>query len=686
MRTGSPFHLIGLAGWALVPLYRLLGRHPEFLVAHQLRPIDLVTLAVVLALLIPLALVLLEIAVARVSRSAANALHLVLVAGLLGLVALAATRDLPVPGAVSIAAALALAGLGAFAYARSAALRWAVGVLSVAALLFPGILLLSPQVRVLFSAWEDPHEGGARVVGKVPVVLLILDELPTSSLLDGSRNLDPVRYPNFARLASQAYWFRGATTVAQSTSHSVPAIVTGRRPDRERLPVAAEHPQNLFTLFARAGRRVVAIESVTQLCPPALCRSFGERDWHALAPDLVIAYLHLLLPADQAARLPQIEGVMRDFARSAPAARAFPIRPSPGVERPAQLARVIDVIESGESADLYFFHLMLPHVPWKYFPSGREYRSDGSLPHGVTAYRWGEDEWERVQGYQRHLLQVGYADLALGELMASLERAGLFDRSLFIVVADHGVSFRAGDWIRGISPGNVRDILEVPLLIKLPGQARGVVSDRNVETIDILPTLAGILGVDVPWPVDGQSALNLELPERSQKIAYAATRSYKLGERHVYDAQALARRDDALQFKLEHFGANSGTDRLLRIGPRPELLGRRVEELPREDPQPHWTARLDAASDLDDVDPGAAWVPAHVTGTLRLSADAPGRLDLAIALNGVVRATTRSYGREGDRAKFTALLPESVFEPGRNRVEVFAMGEGGPLRPLAVVE
>ena len=81
-------------------------------------------------------------------------------------------------------------------------------------------------------------------------MLVILDELPVQSLMDAHGRVDARLFPNFARLAADATWYRDTASVDQDTPYAVPAILDGRLPRQERLPVAADHPQNIFSLLA----------------------------------------------------------------------------------------------------------------------------------------------------------------------------------------------------------------------------------------------------------------------------------------------------------------------------------------------------------------------------------------------------------------------------------------------------
>ena len=116
-----------------------------------------------------------------------------------------------------------------------------------------------------------PAEPEARPA-RPHAILLILDELPGDSLLDDGGRIDPVRYPNFAKLAAGATWFRNAHSIYDSTTKAVPLILDARRPRPGSSPDRRGHPRSIFDMFARRGYRTVASEEATALCPPRLCR------------------------------------------------------------------------------------------------------------------------------------------------------------------------------------------------------------------------------------------------------------------------------------------------------------------------------------------------------------------------------------------------------------------------------
>jgi hypothetical protein len=71
-----------------------------------------------------------------------------------------------------------------------------------------------------------------------------------------------------------------------------------------------------------------------------------------------------------------------------------------------------------------------------------------------------------------------------------------------------------------------------------------------------------------------------------------------------------------------------------------------------------------------------------VAGTLR-GGKRGARRDLALAVNGRIEATGRSWRLRGSPGERFALnIPEVVLREGRNDVRLFAVGRGGTLQLL----
>ena len=102
-----------------------------------------------------------------------------------------------------------------------------------------------------------------------PVYLLVFDELPWYSLLDETGRIDPVRYPNFARLAETSHVFNNATTVGSSTEVAVTALLASTL-QTQPAPAYSMYPDNLFTLLGGVYD-VSSWDPLVDLCPDPVC-------------------------------------------------------------------------------------------------------------------------------------------------------------------------------------------------------------------------------------------------------------------------------------------------------------------------------------------------------------------------------------------------------------------------------
>lgn len=130
-----------------------------------------------------------------------------------------------------------------------------------------------------------------------------------------------------------------------------------------------------------------------------------------------------------------------------------------------------------------------------------------------------------------YLQEVLYMDDQLGELLAHLEATGLRERTLVVVVADHGEGL--GD--HGESNHSFflyESTLRVPLLFwGPPTLPEGMRIRSPVRTVDILPTVLDLLEVPVPPGLAGRSlrplverrSLDLDLAAYAESIEFAST-------------------------------------------------------------------------------------------------------------------------------------------------------------------
>ncbi len=670
--TGG-LHIFALCSFAIAqPLFDLLSRNPEFFVARGSQPLDVVLLALTLCVLVPALLVVLVGASRLLGLRMHATLHALVVFLLIAVTALPALKRIHgLSGTLLIAIAMGIGIVATTTYFRFSAPRTFLTMLSPAILLFPALFLFHSPVAKVLRAGGHVEEHLPKVGATAPVVVVIFDEFSVTSLMDDHGQIDAIRYPNFAAVGRDATWFRNATTVSDNTLTAVPAMLTGSYPDEKpaimfgegRLPTAADYPHNLFTLLGGSYDMQV-FERLTALCPKAICgpgphdRSAVQRI-RSMFVDLGVVYLHIVLPPDFATRLPVVTRSWADFGMADNRTFSAP---------PVLFSRFLESITpAGEKPGLYFLHVLLPHVPWTYLPSGRSYLVAADNIEGLHEEQWTEDEWPVALAYQRYLLQVGFVDKLVGDLIAKLKAVDLYDRSLIVLMADHGVSFRSGSSRRVASETNLEEIMAIPLLIKAPGQHHGEIDDRNVQSVDILPTISDILGIKLPWSVDGHSALAKTRPPDSEKVIFAHDTALKfvVGAKVAFEAMHAA-----LRRKIALFGSGSNGG-LHKMGSHGDLVGRRISEVEVTGDQ--LDVELAQPDLLANVDPNADFVPAQIAGRIGATGHTTPHLDLAIAVNDVIQATTRTYQVDGDELAFSAVVPEESFHRGSNEVEVFVV-------------
>lgn len=665
--------LAGLTALAFTrPVLDSFGRSPQSFLARNADALDVVAFALVIALAPVIAVALVGTATRLFGSRMRAVTHLVLLGGLTALTVLrfgsdATSWSLPVVAVLAVVAAVAVA----LARHRLPSARSYLRVLGATAVVIFVVqfLVLSPSASLVTS--RPVAAGGegelASSTSLPPIVVITVDAFPTAQLLDGHGQIDAGLYPEIAALAGGATWYRNNSTVSAFTYEAVPAMLTGQLP-RSGLPNAATYPDNLFTLFA-GTHRVHAVEQITRLCPTDVCRTDGGTALPALLSDAVDWWRG---------------GVEREVASGA--------RILPGVLEDDRGEQFVDWIDQQHFSTragqpgLWYYHLLLPHDPWVLLADGTPYAPLDDQPYGNYLGSWLDTGAE--VGRQRQLLQARALDGMIGHLVDQLTEAGVYDDALVVVAGDHGEAFEPREPLRGFTTETETEVGWTPLIIKAPGQTAGRVDDTNVWSIDLMPTIAGTLGLVMPWDTDGVDATD-PAERRHDSVKEVATNDFSdlptVDGRDVMALDGPGGLADLLTADALDAGDTDVDEAVWRRTAHGALVGCTVDE-------------FDVAADADAAADAAASgeLAVEQLGNLERSGDPPlleflatTGLDpgatVAVAVNGQIAAVAPVTTQGADTVVHALLRPDSFRS--ENEVAAFLV-TGAPgsetLQPLSL--
>ena len=217
----------------------------------------------------------------------------------------------------------------------------------------------------------------------------------------------------------------------------------------------------------------------------------------------------------------------------------------------------MELLEAANAGDQPFFLVADsydPHEPWD---TPDEYVNlyddpyDGKEPYSVI---YGSSDYltdrELKRMKARYAGEVTMVDRWLGRFLDKMEELNLFDNTLLLVIADHGVAFGEHGYTGKPSYALWPEITDVPFMIRHPeGKAAGETSDFYASTHDVAPTILGYLGIEPEQPMDGKDLSVLFDGGQPEDRPY-----FTLG----YNDHAWARDDDYAMF-----AKNDGSNALL---------------------------------------------------------------------------------------------------------------------------
>ncbi len=400
--------------------------------------------------------------------------------------------------------------------------RWAGGV---------SVLGLLGLAGCAVPAGSSPHPPKG-------ILILLVDCLRADHLAAGGSTLGAT--PNLDRLASQAVVFDRASAVASWTRPSVPSIWTGLYPSEHGLTdlieggkgvrggVLSEDAVTVAEAMQAAGYRTAMIGNQFQLSPRfGMAQGFdlyqnNVKSAHGMRENLV-AWL------DEA-----------------------PAKP-------------------------FFAYLHYLEIHWPYWQKastrGRfgsdaiASRLDGNLDElraGVDAGTVALDDADRKEIAARYAEALAALDNEIGMLLDDLDRRGVLDETLVVVLADHGEELGERG---GIEHGHTlkEELLHVPYIWRLPRSWRGRGLRHEtamVETRTLAPTLMALVGQLVPPAVSAPSLLPWLAGPRPAEPPYRILAAESNGMFEVRDERfKLLARPAEKSFELFDLEADPGERR-----------------------------------------------------------------------------------------------------------------------------
>ncbi len=427
---------------------------------------------------------------------------------------------------------LPAAALAVVAWRKERAFRSFLMALSPAIVIFPALFLYrtwrSPIVPPPMVASVEASTTPAAAPNGTPVIVVVFDELALHILLDSNDKIDATRYPNFASLSNESDWFRNATSNSSKTITAIAAIATGNMPSSGSSN-HTHYPNTMFSLLAPYYDVYIEEVGYTNFCDSQAfyCLNDATGDGTpGLLRDLGYLLAGRVLPAKLDVGLPDTSHTWGPFQAADDWTRA-------ALARCRRVLNAVDVLPADHL--LFFAHLILPHSPYALTPEGKIYSI------GPYALDQGMDTATLASLLERYRMQVRYVDHWLGEFVQRLKQRGLYDPALLIVTGDHGVSWKQQAAGRTLRQENGDLMLPVPLFVKLPFQKKPEYSERDVQHIDLLPTIADVLDTPLPFAVKGRSVF-AKNPQPRSKIAFGdGLERFEFDDRlgmHEVEAQA----------------------------------------------------------------------------------------------------------------------------------------------------
>jgi hypothetical protein len=335
-----------------------------------------------------------------------------------------------------------------------------------------------------------------------PVTFILLDELPLANILKEPGIINKERFPGFYELSKVTTFYPFTTANSGYTDFSVPSILTGKYPeqvDQIKTPrVNYNFPNNFINLLS-SHYTVSAAEIVTDFCEQPKCVNpinGNENSFYAnfIFDDLRIVLNASLLPNSEVRKKYPKLGIAWGNFRDSKLEDENEIE---SVSRLAEFDKLLNKNFESTVKTFDFIHVLFPHPPYEYLPSGMRIDYSRALELNAEAQ---DLTMHSLEIHQANIFQLKYLDQYIYRIAKKIE-SDLKDH-IVVITSDHGVSFQKNKSFRGGLKEFANDsktmasVMYVPLFIHWPKSEGGETILKNVQLIDIYPTIIQELGIE----------------------------------------------------------------------------------------------------------------------------------------------------------------------------------------------
>ena len=390
------------------------------------------------------------------------------------------------------------------------------------ALLATSVLLMVPIVQFLGNDWRWPASAGERSASRAErpnIVLISIDTLRADHL--GAYGAPDASTPRLDEVAREGVVFEQTITSSPWTLPAMASLFTGLYPRHH----GAGRITNRRDPLGRAG-----LSSDTWTVTAALQQA-------GYVTQAIVSNPYLALRYGFGAGFDGYENLTIESEFFLAGAHVTIVRLL-GWLRPDLLvgdrgnrisAAAVRWLQGVDPTRPFFLwlHYVDPHAPYSLagVTAHKTFRGDsllgarGPVEKEVTAIspdvarlRSGEVQLSAAQKdavRQLYQAEVTNVDTAVGTVLEALERRDLAQRTLVVIVGDHGEEF----WEHGgVEHGHTvyDEIVKVPFLIRLPGVLpAGARVPQLVRITDVAPTVLELANIEPPATLDGESTMPL---------------------------------------------------------------------------------------------------------------------------------------------------------------------------------